>query len=192
MLKIEVIIDEINYVNLVGKLIPEKWFNPIAKAGIRLLPSKDKIMIHFITKYRNVIINKINTYCVAEKLPLYIRDMELKQVERGIQNMLRLDAILDEINYNQVIETILPKILENLSKKEDKQGEVVKYLIGMGTATNNMVTAALDTLSQEEKDEMVSTIINIYKEDIVKSINCMIEKQNISSEVSSLHVGRLI
>jgi hypothetical protein len=61
----------------------------------------------------------------------------------------------------------------------------------MGTTPLIMTTAALDAISQRAKDEIFSAIVNIYQEDIVKAINCMLAKKDITSEISSLHVEGL-
>lgn len=188
MIRAEIEIDEINYENLVMKIIPTRWLHSIAKVGLQLIKSKDTLLLRVFSNYKDILMDKINTYCVAEKIPLHIRDAELNQRGKGTKNILVLTMTLDEINYRKAIETIFPKMLESLSEREDKQGEVIRYLAGMGATPLIMTEAAFDAVSQRTKDEMLTTLMNIYQEDIVKGINHILAKNDITSEISSFRV----
>lgn len=187
MIRAKIEIDEINYENLVTKLIPVRWLHPIAKVGLQFIKPKDSIMLHMFSKYKALMIDKINTYSEGTGFHLSIRDAELNQVEKDAKDIFVLSFNFDEINYKQIIEKLLPMIIESLSKREDKQGEFIRYLAGMGSLPLIMSEAALSTISQRTKDEMITAIINIYQEDVVKAVNRLLTENEITSEISSLY-----
>jgi hypothetical protein len=104
--------------------------------------------------------------------------------------MLKLELVLKDIDYNSVAEQLLRKFLANKSNQEDKAGKLAKVLLGMGTAPNNMINAALDILTQEEKNEFLVQLISIFSEDITGNLNHIARQQNIAVEVDKVSISR--
>ncbi|MBH1941341.1 hypothetical protein I5677_10595 [Mobilitalea sibirica] len=105
--------------------------------------------------------------------------------------MLKLELLLDEINYNALIESLLPKLLEDISKQDNKLGKVGQLLMDMKDYPIQMITAALDTLPQKSKNELIVNLISIYNEDITKGINHILEKQQISADVLDIKLNNI-
>jgi hypothetical protein len=105
--------------------------------------------------------------------------------------MLKLEMVLEEINYNELILSLLPRMLSNLSEKDDKSGRLGKVLSDMGNLPGNMITAALDALPQEEKNNLVVKILDIYKEEITQLVKNTMEKNHISVDLSELQITNI-
>jgi hypothetical protein len=145
-------------------------------------------MVQLFSKYKQILVDKINTFCDTEQLPLHIRDAELNQSGKGSKNILVLTLVLDEINYKEAAERIIPMLITNLSESEGKPQEVGRYLEGIGTTPLVMAEAALDAVSRRTKDELITAVMNIYQQEIAKLINHTLAKNDITSEISSFHL----
>lgn len=105
--------------------------------------------------------------------------------------MIKLDVVLDEIDYNKVIDFILPMLLSNLSKKDNKLGELFAIVSDVDEMTSDMLKAALNTLPQQKKNELIVSILTIYNEDIMNMINKVMDKNNISVSISQVGIENI-
>jgi hypothetical protein len=58
----------------------------------------------------------------------------------------------------------------------------------MEEVPNKMLTAALDVLPQEAKDDLLVKVLSIYKVDIVFFLNHILSEQRIAAEISAINM----
>lgn len=171
-------------------LVKNKVTNGIAKSIIKIMPQKVKasITLDVITRNLDKITESINQYFESNQIAILIVDIKIKEGSEAVHDMIKLEVTLDIIDYNSIITTALPKMLMNMSLKNDKNGELAQLLLGMEEIPGRMLTAALDVLPQEAKDDLLVKILSIYKVDIVSFLNHIISEQQIATEVSVINI----
>jgi hypothetical protein len=80
MIKIEFKIDDIDYLSLADKLIPEKWNNPLTRSVIKFLPAKDRIAAGLVSNQKEKIADKINHYTEKEKIPVKVETINIQKI----------------------------------------------------------------------------------------------------------------
>lgn len=100
--------------------------------------------------------------------------------------MLKLEVTFDEINYAELLAGFLPMLLENMSKKDSKSREVADLLGKLGDAPAKMLEAAFSQLPQQDINNLISSIVSIYREDLLKISNQKLREQNISGGITDI------
>jgi hypothetical protein len=171
-------------------LVKNKVTNGIAKGIIKLMPQKAKasITLDIITRNLDEITESINQFFESNQITIRIIDIKIKEGSEAVHDMIKLEVTLDKIDYNSVFATILPKMLTSMSTKNDKNGELAQLLLGMEEIPVRMLTASLDVLPQEEKDDLLVKILSIYKVDILSFLNQVLSEQQIAADISAINL----
>lgn len=82
MIKIEIKLDNIDYNNLVSKMISDKWKNPVVDSVIKYIPAKEQIAVSLISKNKNKIIDALNKYTDKENIPIQIQDFNIDRIKQ--------------------------------------------------------------------------------------------------------------
>ena len=189
MLKLVAYISDLSYLSILNLLIPGIDRSAAAKGIVKLVPNswKDELALLITTLNQEKIIKEVNTQLKRKSINISVAQIDLSKFRTEGSRMLRLEVILDEIDYNGLVKNTVPKILENMAQSKDSNGALAKLLLEKNLPVK-MLTAALDTLSQEEKDELVVSIFNIYKGDIKEALYRVLEQQNISLDIEKLRL----
>lgn len=102
--------------------------------------------------------------------------------------MLKLEVTFDEINYAGLAAGLIPMLLENLSRKDVKSKEAADLIANLGDAPERMLTAAFGELSQQDMNNLISGIVSIYREDLMKIANDKLKEQNISGGITDIRL----
>lgn len=194
MLKIELVAKNIDLNNILGKIPVDNPVVGFMKGIVKTIPSifiplGSRIFDLPIVKKK--IILELNNLFMEKKLALKIVGMDIKKVEREVQNMLKIDFLFNEIDYESVLSELLKIMLESNSKKDGEVGDMSRYINDLEELPYNMLQAALETLPQEQKDEIVTQLLRINKNKIVSIINELADKNNIKAELSSMNVTKV-
>ena len=105
--------------------------------------------------------------------------------------MIKVDIVLEEIDYNEVVNAMVPKLLEILSDKDTKLASISKVLTNMGSSPANMINAALNVLSQDQRNDLLANICTIYNDDIRELINQIMMEQQLSTAISDVKIQNI-
>lgn len=171
-------------------LVKNKVTNGIAKGIIKLMPQKTKasITLDIITRNLDEITESINQFFESNQITIRIIDIKIKEGSEAVHDMIKLEVTLDQIDYNSVIATVLPKMLIGMSAKNDKNGELAQLLLGMEEIPVRMLTASLDVLPQDGKDDLLVKILSIYKIDMVSFLNHILSEQQIAADIAAINM----
>lgn len=101
--------------------------------------------------------------------------------------MIEIKIAVDEVNYEEALETLYPILADRLTEKMRNP-----LLAGILSKTKGLslsaVKAALKTLPQETKDELAVLCLNHYKEKIVRVLTDTLTEQGISLKVQEIEV----
>lgn len=105
--------------------------------------------------------------------------------------MIKLDLVLDEIDYNKVIDYIVPKLVDNLIIKDNKLARLFTMISDVNTLSSDMLKAALDTLPQQKKNDLIVSLFTVYNEDIIEQINKLLTKNDIAVNISQVNAENI-
>ncbi|MHB8131879.1 MAG: hypothetical protein ACYDEX_23145 [Mobilitalea sp.] len=171
-------------------LVKDGSASKFAKGVIKIIPqrAKNNIAYDFITNNKDKIVDSVNKYLEDRQIAISVADMIIKDPDKAGNDMLKFEIVLNEIDYNSVIENTLPKLLISMSEKSDKQGELAKVLLDMEEIPIKMIVAALNILPQQAKNNLIVKLQSIYNNDIIKFINDMVSKENMIAEVTAINI----
>lgn len=172
-------------------LVKNKFTNRIAKGIVKIVPknTKDKIAMDILRDNKVNIETQLNQWFMDNRVGLRIMDLQVKDFSQEGSDCIKIEVNLEEIDYSSLVKGLLPKILQSMSEKDDKQGSLGKILVDMKEAPGQMIEAALDVLPQSDKDELITKIFGVYKDDIIDIINQKITEQQITAVVSDVGVN---
>lgn len=213
----EIDIYQVDYVNIAERFLPEafksvsdesklsmrigkeflvnnKTTSNMAKGLLKIIPqqAKDSLALDLVTRNKDKIADSMNKSLIEKQIDIRIRKLNMIETNKAVKGMIKLEVILDEIDYESVIASFLPKLIQAMVEKGDKQGKLAEVLLGMKEVPNQMLTAALAVLPQEAKDELVVKIMSIYKEDIIDSLNHMANEQQITAVISEVNIKSIL
>lgn len=105
--------------------------------------------------------------------------------------MLKFEVTLNEIDYSSVIINTLPKLLNDLAYKDEKVNKLMALLYNQNVAPSVMLANALNTLSQEQVNNVIVGIATLYSDDIVKIVNEIINKEQLNVEIARIKVDNI-
>ncbi len=191
MLKVELVAKNIDSNNILEKIPADNPIVGFLKKIIKTIPSIFLPLGTFIFDVpivKRKIIHGLNDLFIEKKLTLKLVGMDSKKVEREGQKMLKIDFLFNELDYESVLSELLRIMLESNLKKDGEIGDTSRYILDLEEVPYNMLKAALETLPQEQKDEIVTKLLRINKNKIISLINNLAEKNNIKAELSSMNV----
>ena len=101
--------------------------------------------------------------------------------------MIEVRITLDEIDYNELAEVLVPYVAEHMEKK----GGVVGLLGRKPGAMTVMARQALKTMSQKKKDEYVLKMLADHKSTVMKKLNSSIKGYVSGVRISDVQAYRL-
>lgn len=105
--------------------------------------------------------------------------------------MLKLEVTLNEIDYSSIIINTLPKLLNDLAYKDEKVNKLMALLYNQNVVPSVMFANALNTLSQEQINNLVVGIATLYSDDIVKIVNDIINKEQLNVEIARIKLDNI-
>ncbi len=179
---------EVDYEKLAARFAP----GPIARGLIKLLPGSvtNKAAYHLVLRSRDRFQLFMNQALEKSLQGVKVRAFRFLDTEKEVYEMLKLEIELKQVDYNSVITQLLPKLLTGMSSQPGKTGQLGKLLLSLGEKPDRMLTAALNLLSQEEKDELLEQIFDIYREDIIEGLNRAAVQQNIAAVIAEVKLSK--
>jgi hypothetical protein len=174
---------------LAGKLlVTDGETSVLAKGILNLIPrqTKDTVAYHLILRNLERFREGMNGFLAGELPGIRIRTLNILDTGKAVYDVIKLEIIFDEINYNLILEQQLPRLLEQMAGRPDKSGELARIFLGMNNVPGKMIGAAFDVLSQEEKNRLLIQILSLYREEIAEAANAGLQQQKISAKVAGV------
>lgn len=103
--------------------------------------------------------------------------------------MIKIEVLLDEINYGEIADTLIPVIIDRLSEREDS-GKLIQILNGLDKLPGSIAKTALNTLPESVKEEVAVYFLEKYKDKMIEFINAFAEENQIQAEVSGIKITK--
>lgn len=103
--------------------------------------------------------------------------------------MVKLEVVIKNADYGEIIYKILPSLLANMKEKEDAS-KIIQILGSMSNLPGTLAKAALSVLPQDVKDDLVVKMIDGYSEELIGKINEILKKQNLPCEINEIWASK--
>lgn len=176
---------------LAGKLLVKGGeTSNLAKGVLKLIPqqAKESFAYQLILRNQERIREMFNQYLLKELDGIVIESLQILDTDKAVYDVIKVEFSLGEIDYNKVFGQLVMKLLANLSQKPDQSGRLARTFLALGDAPGEMVAAALSVLSQEAKDQLLVDLFTNCQEDVLTSLNHVLDQQGISAQVAKLTV----
>ncbi|MFI3169441.1 MAG: hypothetical protein R3Y06_05830 [Faecalibacterium sp.] len=100
---------------------------------------------------------------------------------------MELNVQFDQIAYGDMLEKVLPKVLEHLKQKTDSPfvAQIIEKTQGL---SGRSLRAAISVLPQSTQDELAVLVLQNYKEEIIKQLNRFASEQEVGIVVSDIQL----
>lgn len=98
--------------------------------------------------------------------------------------MIKLELELTDLNYDAMLETLLPRMTEQLRNSGNPVGMLLSNGMGAG-----MAKKILSTMSQQQKDQLIVDMLNANKGKLITKAEDLAAQNGIQGRVSSLKVS---
>lgn len=98
--------------------------------------------------------------------------------------MIKLELELTDLNYDAMLETLLPRMTEQLRNSGNPVGMLLSNGMGAG-----MAKKILSSMSQQQKDQLIVDMLNANKGKLITKAEDLAAQNGIQGRVSSLKVS---
>lgn len=148
---------------------------------VNAMPKKEEIVAQLLPRFDEAMIQSLNTGMAEQGIRAEVSRIESKAIAVDRETILKFRLDMDHIEYESIIDYMLPGMLQKLSEKDSKLGRV---LLGMDKLPAAMLKAAIGVIPAGERDELVASILKEYKEDFINLLDSMLSEKNIKAEIS--------
>ena len=96
--------------------------------------------------------------------------------------MFELKILIDDIDYENAAEGLIPILMEEMSK--DKSNPLIKAVAGKSETVAGAAKAFLKLLSQKQKDELLIKCFDANKHKLISKLENEARKKNIKINIS--------
>jgi hypothetical protein len=203
--------ENIDYNSIVELLMPHlvRWFSEkdnliydiatgvISRKGktsnlsrliVKLIPNKNNLMASIVPHFENVLIEYLNNQLLKYHITARVKELTIKSVERGQRKLLKIELTISEIDYGKTAQSLLPIMLQKLVEAKGQMAQVSKLLNDRKDLCENVVMAAFSAIPEEQRDELLAAFLSAYQVEARVLLNSMLQKNNITAEVSALRI----
>jgi hypothetical protein len=148
---------------------------------VNAMPKKEEIVAQLLPRFDEVMIRSLNAGMAEQGIHAEVSRIESKAISDGREATLKFGVVIDHIDYESIIDALLPGMLQKLSEKESKLGRV---LLGMNQLPASMLKAAIGVIPVNERDSLLVSILKEYKEDFINLLDTMLQEKKIKAEIS--------
>lgn len=162
----------------------------VGEGAFRLMPETVKRMFVSSAVERNKarILEILQKSATENNIKVILRDIKIIQREG---NIFEIGIEVGDLDYGSVAEAVLPmfnKLLSNLLSGNPKLQCILNELPKEPQVVRNIVYAVLDVIPEETKNNMVSSAVECYQEEILKALNNVLQSKGIAADISEIKV----
>ena len=104
---------------------------------------------------------------------------------KGNKNMLKLQLTLDKIDYDKLIDLLLPALMYKLAESDDPKLRILSAL------PMKIAKTTLISLPDERKEEIAALLLERYKDRLADSLRVYAERQGLYFELRDVKADRV-
>lgn len=191
MLRLNAEVQDIDYDTLVDLILPfskEGKPNRFTRFLVSKIPKKTELAVWILPHFNKILMEYINNLLEKYQVAALVKGLKAETVERGYKKMLRVEFIIDEVDYEKTVDNLLPIVLQQLAEKEDESSKLPKILLRLKKLPRQVLGAAVRAIPKEQRDEVTALFLNEYKEELTGTLNSILIKNSIKAEIKNIKV----
>lgn len=177
------------FYSLMTKVISNKGKpNRLSKLIISALPKKTELAVLALPHFDEMLVEYINHIANKNGIVARVSDLKAQTIERNDKKMLRIEFLIDEVDYEKTAEDLLPILLQQLSEKEDSSAKLPKLLLSLKRLPRQVLGAAVRAIPKEQRDDITCLFLNEYKEELTSLLNNLLVQNSIKAEIQNLKI----
>lgn len=104
--------------------------------------------------------------------------------------MLELRVLVDNIDYSSLAEYLIPALAEKL-RRDESGGILGSVLAGNPDLASSMARKLLDTMSQEQKDQLVVQLLGKNRSKLLDKGNVLLHQRGIGAQLCDVSVRKV-
>lgn len=188
MFEIYVYINNIDYIGSLNacRNIFKKHHIPVdvGQTVLMLMPNvaKQKLLVTFANRYKTNILDAIRRFVSKYDIKLAFNDMQIK----GVQNMMEIKMVVDDVDYESIIRFVLPMVSEKLNNS--KELFFLNKLLDDEQAAGEVVSAVLNAVPEKMKKDMISSAVEGCGDRISNALNKLLADKEIRADITKISV----
>lgn len=181
-------IKDIDYSSGLTVLSPmfERFHIPlnVGRAALKLMPNvaKQRILISAVNMNKEKILDILQNLANSKDIKIAFNDIQM--CANG--NMLEIEIKFDNLDYKGIAELVLPMIAPKIGGNSKLC--FLNELLEDSQVAGNVVCAILDNIPEEKKNNMVSSAIECYQNEILKALNNLLYSKKIVAKICQINV----
>ncbi len=153
---------------------------------LMLLPQtvKDEIAINILKMYEGDIVKKLNDYMSERQLAMEFSGISVEKAE-----CMELKVRISHIDYSSVLLKAYPMLLEKF-KDDGKYKNLFRLISAVGGYSEKLIFVALEALTQDERDNLVISILGVYEEDVLRYIGEWVAESGMKIKITGMEVRK--
>jgi hypothetical protein len=191
MLKLSAEVQDIDYSTLVNMIMPSHRQgkpNRFTRFLVSTIPKKTELAVWILPRFNEILKEYINNLLEKYQVAALVKGLKAETVERGYKKMLRVEFIIDEVDYEKTVDGLLPIVLQQLAEKEDESSKLPKILLKLKKLPRQVLGAAVRAIPKEQRDEVTALFLNEYKEELADTLNSILLQNSIKAEIKNIKV----
>jgi predicted RNA binding protein with dsRBD fold (UPF0201 family) len=160
----------------------------LSKLVVSLMPNKDNLAASILPHYEEELVKFLNELMRSNHITAVVKSLSFKTIERSPDKMLRIEIMIDEIDYEQTLANLAPTVLLKLAEQEGKAGSIAKLLMERNDLPGNVLKAAVAAIPKQQRDELLADILMEYRRELTETLNELIAKNKVSAEIKDIKV----
>lgn len=169
----------------------ERFHIPIGvgKVALRLMPeiTKQILVLSIVKMNKGRILGILQNLAAKNNIKITLQDIMIY----GVGDMLEIGIKVDDLDYGSVAESALPMLNDWLSdslSNNPKLEQVLREMLKEPQVVRDVVFAVLNVIPDETKNNMISSAVKCYQEEILNALNGIIHNKGIVADISEIDV----
>jgi hypothetical protein len=162
-----------------------------SKFILSVIPKKEDMLVSILSHFDDALVEFLNKQLDVNNIAAKIMSIKTGMFEGKVESMLKIEILIDEIDYGKTIDNLLPHMIQKLSEREDKSGKIGHILLDLRELPSEVMKAAIRAIPVKQRDALIAMILSEYKDEIADTLNAMIVKNNIEAEISDININSI-
>lgn len=158
----------------------------LTKLVVSLIPNKNDLAVSLLQQYSYDILSFANKVLQNLMIIAEVKSIKARTIERAGGKIIRLDIEIDKIDYGQTAVNLMPLSLGKLSSEDSKAGRIVAITTKQYKLIERMLKSAFSDLKDDEKDELLVSVLKEFRKEILDTANQAIAKNEIVAEIADI------
>ena len=169
---------------MIASLLHQLIKNRFQATLLEIIPNKTELLLWILNHFRVRVLEYLSSILIKYRVIANI--MNISATKNGsVKGMIKLEVVIDEVDYVKTVEGLLPILLEHLSKQEEP-AKLTGILLELGELPAQVMSGAIMAIPPEVRDVILAKFLNEYREEISEALTALLVQNRIKAEITSI------